>query len=142
MKLLLLWLVVGNFITGCTGSQSITDKIDTAAFKHVGGTFFTEPEIATMKEVHLDNGVLLGEVVIVEGAVSDISDNFTFLVLSDSTARMLIKLTEIDDAEPILTKYRPQILKVLGTVETGNKGRPIIVAKSLNIIHNIEEDHL
>jgi hypothetical protein len=133
----LLFLGVGS---GCSKPMPMNDWVDYKTFHHLGGTVFQEPEIATMKEIHLDNGGdLIGKLIVVEGAVAEISDHFTYLVLSDSTARMMVVLTEMDDAEPILTELKPQIMKILGTVETGRKGRPLIMAKSINVIKDPEK---
>jgi hypothetical protein len=102
-------------------------------FQNVGGTVFSTPGPLTMKEIHLDNGTLTGRQVIVRGQVVEISENYTYLVLSDKTARMLVVLTDVEDAKPWLQTEKPTLISIFGTVESGKKGLPYIMAKAFNI---------
>lgn len=104
-------------------------------FRGFGGTLFSTPSKVSMKEVHLDNGTLLGAEIIVEGEVVNTGKYTTHLVLNDETARMLVVLTGIADADLTLKDKKPKMLRILGTVERGKKGFPFIQAKALNPIN-------
>lgn len=119
---------------GCARPAELPSVVDRLMFHKAGGTVFSTPDPLTMKEIHLDNGTLTGRQVIIEGRVMEISENFTYLVLSDETARMLVVLTDIEDARPWLKDQKPTTVKILGTVENGKKGLPYIMARALNAV--------
>jgi hypothetical protein len=120
-------------LTGCYKTNQIPGMIDRWSFLRVGGTLFSSPESLTLKEIHLDTGTLTGRAVIIEGEVAETSQNGTFLVLKDDLARMLVVLTDMESARPLLDATKPKTLRILGTVETGKKGLPYVKAQSVNI---------
>lgn len=80
--------------------------------------------------MHLDSGALLGQEVIVEGVVVNVGKYTTHLVLSDESARMLVVLTNVIDAEGVVASERKN-LRILGTVERGKMGLPFIMAEAV-----------
>jgi hypothetical protein len=119
-------------LTGCWQRESLPHLVDHISFRWIGGTLFTNPDLLTMKEIHLDNGTLSGREIIIEGKVAEVSPHGTYLVLIDDTARMLVVLTDMQGAQTYLNAEKPKALRVLGTVESGKKGLPQIRAHSLN----------
>lgn len=106
-------------------------SIDSYLFSSFGWTLFSSPQQITLKEVHLDTGFLLGSEVVIEADVVDKSDELTFVVVKDSSARMLVVLTSLAlDLDKIKDA---KSVKVWGTVESGKKGLPYIGAKALNV---------
>lgn len=128
------FIIISFFLTGCQKLNPIRDSIDDVSFKWSGGTVFSNPQQLTTKELHFDTGNLLGRSVIIEGDIVLTGNYFTHVVLSDASGRMLIVLTQMEDAEDILKRKKPSRLKVLGTVERGKKGLPFILARSLSPI--------
>jgi hypothetical protein len=129
-----LTLVSLLFVSGCYKSGNPKEVVDQTTFRFLGGTIFTEPDQLTMKEIHLDNGTLLGRDIIVEGVVAEVSKHHTYMVLTDSTARLMVILTGLVEAEPIIENEKPRIVRILGTVESGRKGHPILKAKAINVV--------
>ena len=125
--------------TGCLpaidlpGFDDMAGLTDKWIFKCVGMTPLTTAETVTMKEIHLDNGSLLGREVIVRGNVVVRSKHATHIVWADETARLLIVLTDIESYD-ILDNDAPDVVSVLGTVESGKKGLSFIRATSLHKI--------
>ena len=126
-------LSLGFLLASCDGFDSWQENIDQFSFRSTGGTLFSEPNRVTTKELHFDTGILLGRVVILEGKIEEVGDFETYAVISDDSGRMLVVLTNIDDASEVVKGSNGQGLKVLGTVERGKKGLPFILAKSINI---------
>lgn len=127
-------LIVTTLAQGCYRDATAKEHVDQATFQYLGGTIFSEPDQLTMKEIHLDNGVLVGREIIIEGAVAEVSKHFTYMVLTDSTARMMVILTGVVQARPIIEKEKPKIVRILGVVESGRMGHPIVRARSINVV--------
>lgn len=116
--------------------KETANSIDLWVFKLFGVTLISNPEKVSMKQVHLDSGILYGRSVIVEGDIVEVGNYSTHLVISDSTARMLIILTEILPKLGTEEELKGKSIKVLGSVENGNKGLPYIQAKVVAINKN------
>src|SRR5690606_8039529 len=99
--------------SGCVRSIDLTRLADQQLFRFTGSTPLTGIEPLTMKEIHLDNGNLLGREVIVRGAVVGSSRHGTYLVLSDETARLLVVLTDLDPMMPQLGNSKPEVISIL-----------------------------
>jgi hypothetical protein len=122
-------------LTGCMKASELPQLVDRVAFEHGGGTLFANPDLLTMKEIHLDNGTLAGREIILEGQVAEVSEHRTYLVLTDDSARMLVVLTELDSAFASALKDKPPgHLRVLGRIENGKKGLPYIMARAINVV--------
>lgn len=114
---------------------SVSENIDRRFFSWFGGTLFSSPGQITLKEIHLAGGSLLGKDVIVEGTLVDRSRNDTYVVIADESARMLVVLSELAaqsdhwDSDLAFSKERP--IRIHGSVQSGKKGLPFIMAKSI-----------
>jgi hypothetical protein len=86
-----------------------------------------------MKEILLDTGALQGREVIVEGEVLTIGKYGTFLILADKTGRLLVELTQIDPPLVMDRGFFPKRVRILGSIERGHKGLPLLVARAINI---------
>ena len=117
------------FLQNCS---NFSECIDKKMFEKFGGTMFGSPNKITMKEIHLDNGTLLGQKVIVEGEIIMIGEHSTFMVATDESARMLVVLTNLTSAEVWLSQEKPLMVSILGVVERGKRGLPYIMAQSLS----------
>ena len=122
--------------TACNGTETITTLVDRLMFQHAGGTLFTNPGTITMKEIHLEGVALKGKEVVIEGKVVEVSSHYTYIVIADDQARMLVVLTGIESAGPLLKAAVPHNVKVLGVIESGQKGLPYVMARSLNVVHD------
>src|SRR5438128_2601885 len=86
----------------CTSCTQLTNSIDECNFSWFGGTVFSNPNQMLMKDIHLDTGHLANQEVVVEGTVVNVGNYTTYLVLTDESARMLIVLTNLVDADKFL----------------------------------------
>lgn len=132
MKNLLPWLLLAT-LTGCWKLDEVPTFVDALAFEHLGGTLFANPDLLSLKEIHLDAGGLAGREIIIEGKVAEVSDHSTYLILTDDSARMLVVLTDLASAAPMLAAH-PTTMRILGTVESGKKGLPFVKAKSVSLV--------
>lgn len=113
------------------GCNNFKQSIDTFSFKNFGGPLFSTPTKVTMKELHLDNGTLLGKEIIAEGAVVNIGKYSTYLIIADESGRMLVVLTDLPYAKEVINKNTPQMIRILGIAERGKRGLPYIMAKAI-----------
>lgn len=126
-----LWIAVW-FLSACSFQGNWEQALDNLSFQYFGITLFSTPSQVTMKEIHLDKGLLVGHEVVVAGRVQDVGSYNTFVVLSDKTARMLVVLTDV-----IVNKSQMQLdlnnqeISVFGTVDYGRRGLPYVHARSV-----------
>lgn len=137
MRLLLLALMI--FLPACIDREVFIAFSDRFLFQHFGTTVFVNPSQLTMKEIHLDSASLRGKQVVISGKVVEVSDHFTYMVIGDDQARMLVVLTGLDSAGPTLRRAMPKSVRVLGVVENGQKGLPYLMARSVNVIENPDQ---
>lgn len=132
---LVAWFGIVFALVGCNKARDLSNMFDMVSFRFTGGTLFSNPNQKTMKEIHLDKGVLLGKDVVVEGHVAEVGRFLTYAVLSDDTARLLVLLTDLDSVEFLTgTHNARQKLKILGSVENGKKGLPFIQARAITVV--------
>ena len=112
----------------------MAEMIDRLSFSWWGTTLISSPNEVTLKEIHLDNGKLLGRTIVIEGTIVSTGKHYSHIVLADDTARILTVLTSLTNAEEIMTSNTHEHMRVLGTVERGKKGLPFLLAKSLQPI--------
>ena len=131
-------LVLPLALAGCSGTGAslagLGAALDQWSFQTFGSTLVSSPDTLTLKEIHLDVGTLTGREVVVEGKVVGASDHGTYLVLSDDAARMLVLLTDLDRPGAALTGDKARTVRVLGVVESGKKGLPVVRAHALQAI--------
>jgi hypothetical protein len=125
-----IWVLI-LLIFACSACNNFSERVDRLAFESFGGTLLSSPKEVTVKEIHLDNGKLLGKKVIVQAAVVEVGEHATHLVVADSAARLLIVTTMLTNAPELLEKANPKSFRVLGTVERGKKGLPYVLAKAI-----------
>jgi len=132
-----LFIATSFCVSSCHSNLSISESIDSYLFEFFGGTLFEKPSKISLKEIHLDDGRLQGKKIVVEGAVSSIGDHYSYVIITDKSARMLVLLNRILDADKILNEDQKigdgKQLRVLGTIYKGKKGLPYISAISLNL---------
>lgn len=119
--------------TGCEPAK-LKESIDRQWFEYLGETLFEDTHHITTKELHLDSGAMLGRQIIFEGEVVSKGQYDTYVLMRDSSGRMLVVLTQVIEAEKTLAEPVPKRLKVLGTVERGKKGLPYILAQAMSPI--------
>lgn len=128
-----LWMAfLSLLLSGCWNGSNVSTVVDVWLFREAGGTIFSSPEKLTLKEIHLDNGTLIGRQVIVEGFVEEVNPLGTFLVISDSAARLLVVLTDLGHVD-VLPK-KTDSLQVFGTIESGKKGLPFLKAVGIRLV--------
>jgi hypothetical protein len=115
----------------CERPWRFTKEIDNAYFRISGKTLVEEPVQLSTKELHLDTGTLVGRKVILAGEVAFVGEYATYVVVSDDSGRILVKLTDIKNAESVMAKLKSKKLSVLGTLERGKKGLPFLVAEAI-----------
>jgi hypothetical protein len=131
------WLLASSLLLGgCVKQEVVVAAVDRLLFQKVGVTVFGNPGLLTMKEIHLDGVGLRGKEVVIEGKVVEVSEHFTYMVITDDQARMLVVLTGIASAGPTLRQSTPRSVRVLGVIESGQKGLPYVMARSLNVVQN------
>lgn len=133
-------IVLIFFQMSCQKVNNVGNLIDLQLFQKFGWTMFSKPGLVTMKEIHLDKGVLAGQVIAIEGDVVELGKYRTHLVVSDNTARMLVVLTDVYEALDLSDDILGQKIKIVGTVEDGKKGLPFVMAKSFNITKSNQSD--
>lgn len=136
MKKIGAYLLLSLLATSCVDSKEMPRSFDQLAFRHMGVTPLSNIEPLTMKEIHLDNGNLVGREVVIKGAVVGGSPYSTYLILSDETARLLVVLTDIDPLMPKASAASHEVVSILGTVESGKKGLPYLKASSVHVMHD------
>lgn len=126
------------FVLGCQarGSRVIGERLDHVLYRFVGKTLFSRPTLVTVKEIHLDKGLLLGQMVEISGQVVEVGEFGTYAILADDTARMLVVLTDID-SEPETVELIEESLnsasqyRILGSIDYGKRGLPYLMARGL-----------
>lgn len=117
------------FQVGCFRSEPLSSMIDAASFSSTGETLFKSTGTVSLKEVHLGN--LAGRDVVIEGSVVEFGQYNTFLVMADDSAHLLVVLTNIPDEAARLSTQQNKRIRVLGTIEHGLKGLPIMTARAI-----------
>ncbi len=125
---------------GCEQTRVTLQHLDLWGFRLFGQSLLSDTGYVRIKEVHLNNRVLLGKPVIVAGALQKVGAQRTYLVMTDSSAKLVVDLTKLAAAE------REQLdddgaqgsvrLKVFGVVGISNRGHPHLLAKALRPLGN------
>ena len=134
MKRLITFSLLSLFLFGCVDrAAEFSERIDSMSFSCLGRTFFAEATKVPIKEVHLENSMLVGRSVVIEGTLVEVGKFYTFAVIADDSARMLVVLTDIDTTE-LLKQSGNNKFSVLGDVGSGKHGLPYIQARALRRI--------
>lgn len=122
--------ILSFLLLGCSAGQ-IAGRVDSWCFGFVGRTVFSDPFKVTTKQLHFDTGELFGKDVVFEGYITEKGELSTYAVIKDEEGRMLVVLSQIDDAYKILDRKDVAYVRVLGRLERGKKGLPYILGKSI-----------
>ncbi len=125
--------------TSCKQSQTALQRLDLWGFRLFGQSLLSDTGYVRIKEVHLNNRVLLGKPVIVAGTLQRVGAQHTYLVMADKSAKLVVDLTKLSAAERARldnTRQDPTRLKVFGVVGINNKGHPHLLAKALRPLDN------
>lgn len=118
---------------GCEQARLVSQQLDLWGFRLLGQSLLSDTGYVRIKEVHLNNRVLLGKPVIVAGALQKVGAQRTYLVMADSSAKLVVDLTELSATEraQLDDAQSDARLKVFGVVGINNKGHPHLLAKAL-----------
>lgn len=113
-------------------TQSLLGTLDSFVFKTAGVTLLSNPSSVSIKELRLSGNKADSEVV-VEGKIEERSENSTYFVISDDSARMLVVTTELAPkmAEIAFKSPANSVVRVIGKVEIGKKGLPFLKASAI-----------
>lgn len=120
-------------LTGCQKElEGLMQTVEGLTYKATGVTILSNPASVSIKELRLSGNKLASEVVI-EGKVEERSDNSTYFVISDETARMLVVTTDLTPrmSEVVFKGVEGSSVKVIGRVEIGKKGLPFLKASAI-----------
>lgn len=124
-------LVLFLLVTGCFSTQTVMEEFDLLGFRLLGRALLSDTNFVRLKEVHLNNDALRGNPVIVAGKLQELGAHNTYLILVDSSAKLVVKLTDLTlSVRQGLTPENGK-LKVLGMVDINSRGHPFILAKAV-----------
>lgn len=120
-------------VGACEQARLASQQLDLWGFRLLGQSLLSDTGFVRIKEVHLNNRVLLGKPVIVAGALQKVGAQRTYLVMADSSAKLVVDLTELSATErgQLDDAQSDARLKVFGVVGINNKGHPHLLAKAL-----------
>lgn len=114
-------------VTGCDAVFSYKDSAFLPSL--VKRVHLTDAEILTLRDVLLDGVGLINSDVQVVGSVEKSDSLGTYVVLADGDVRLLVDMTRIRDIWVAQEKLKGRVIKVLGTVQSGENGRLYLNAK-------------
>ncbi len=106
--------------------------VDNYFFRNYGETYFEHTNQVLIKDILLSSPSTNNQMVIVEGQVVEISPNYTYLILKDETASLLISLTQLSSYSEFLESKPNQKFKIVGKIERGKKGLPVLNTRSIH----------
>ena len=121
-------------LSGCLGSGSLLRDVDSWVFGKYGNTVFVKPEELTLRGVHLGTAEVNSGDVVIEGRVTDVSAHGTYLVLFDDVGRLLVVLSDVGTDLPVGVFERSGSIRVLGSIESGKKGLPLLRARAIRFL--------
>ena len=131
------YVLVFGLCAGCNNYADLMKQVDYMTFETIGGTIFGNPEQVTTKELHFDVGKMIGREVILEGQVVSYDKHGTHFVVDDEFGRMLVVLTHFAGSKEALDLEGR--VRVLGFVERGKMGLPVVLARSLSMVEDNAE---
>jgi hypothetical protein len=121
-------------LSGCFGGGNLCRDFDSWIFAKYGKTIFASPEELTLRGVHLGTGEVTASDVVMEGRITDLSEHGTYFVLFDDAGRLLVVLSEIGTDVPISAFEQSGSVRVLGSIESGKKGLPLLRARAVRFL--------
>lgn len=121
---------------GCSRSEggrtrTIRESIDLWAFSKIGSMIFDSVPLEDLRGIHLAGAGLLNRDVLVSGVVDATGSEGTYLVVTDSSARMLIDTTRISAAGYNYDGLRGKKVIIHGEVKSGEKGHIYLLANAV-----------
>lgn len=134
-RIVLLVLLMG-LAASCSKSESgrartIRESIDLWSFSTMGTFVFDSVPLEDLRGVHLAGAGLLNHDVLVSGVVDSMGAEGTYIVLTDSSARMLVDTTRLSAAGYNRNRIKGQRLIIHGEVKSGEKGHIYLMANAL-----------
>lgn len=126
-------IIFMSSLSGCNKErESLLHTFEGMVFKSSGVILLSNPTNVSIKELRLTGNKIESEVVI-EGRVEERSENSTYFVISDDTARMLVVTTDLLPRMSAVAFQAQQgaTVKVIGRVEIGKKGLPFLKASAI-----------
>lgn len=130
------FVVLVLFLLSAVGCQreasGLKRQIERFAFQISGLSVLGNPATVSIKELRLSGNKLETQVVI-EGKVEEFSENSTYFVISDESARLLVVTTDLPPktSNVVYKGGTGSKVKVIGKVEIGKKGLPFLRASSV-----------
>lgn len=127
-------------LASCNKEDSwLMQSIDAYTFNKIGGVIFEEVEQVSLKEIHLDSGLLINRTIIVEGKIVKIGEYGTYIIMSDDSYRILVMNAKIDIANNFKeNKHIKNNVRVLGKIKTNRQGQPFVSALAINFFKDKE----
>jgi len=131
-----LLLVISLLGASCSRSdggrlRTIRESLDLWMFMNIGTMMFDSVPLEELRGVHLAGTGLLNHDVLVKGTVESSGSEGTYIVVSDTSARMLIDTTRISAEN---NKRAPRVGKSIyihGEVKSGEKGHIYLFANAI-----------
>ena len=107
------------------------DLFERTLFRETGRVPFSSAVPVALSRLHLENSTFLDRSVRIKGEVIEVGDFFTYLVLFDGTAKILVLLADVD-AHPIFDSHlKTKKIIVWGQVQNGTRGLPYMRAHEI-----------
>ena len=141
MKIGMVAAVSLSLCVACSAMEPLAGYFDRKTFEILGGTFLTEPQQVTIKEIHLDTSeIISGKKIVIVGHVVEIGKFETYVVVTDGTARVLVSLTDLSDVALGHYDIKKNLrFRILGSIESGKRGLPYIQATALKVLNELKE---
>ena len=135
LKLVISFLAA-MFVGSCSRSEggrtrTIRESIDLWAFSSAGTMIFDSVPLEDLRGVHLAGAGLLNRDVLVSGLVEASGNEGTYIILSDSSARMLIDTTRVSAIGQSRKVPGGKTVVVHGEVKSGEKGHIYLIANAV-----------
>jgi hypothetical protein len=119
---------------GCQSSKwrTLGQIIDTELFERIGGTLLLDSAQISLRAIHLEQGSIEGRLIVTDGIIRDRGKSDTHLIIDDETTRLLVVTTKIDNDSMERLAAVGQWVRILGTVDRGRKGMPVMTALALS----------
>ena len=129
-----IWILVIAFFVSSCGSRwrTVAEMMDTFIFELLGGTLLSEPPEVSVKAIHLEPGQVEGRLIVTEGVVVERGMSDTYLVIFDDNTRLLVNTSKILEERMNRFGISQKRIKILGTVDRGRKGLPMLTALSMS----------
>lgn len=129
MKKFILTALLCITLSSC---QKASEAFDNALFSSFGKTFFGTATNVSLKEIHFEPGHFEEGYVIVQAYVTMVGEYSTFVVLQDSSAKLLVVQTLIPSfGDRIQEGDIGKQYRILGKLVVRKKGLPAIEARSV-----------